>query len=227
MAVKGGRSVSTRVRSSGVSRSSRRGSSCSRPHQLVLRPAGFDGPGIVGERHAAGRSVLRCCLGHKSTVCGRIVPKKGDWNLGSLWEPGFTVIARGGGRRVCSRRAPPPRRRLQDATLAAYLAELTSLRRIPDEEEPRDHGAARRIQEGEDAGRAVREGRRRPGGLPTSRPGGGETVRGRLTSPPSSSPTTGAAWRAVGVESEKRSRSRHSSRCSSSPPRPNGERRRW
>ena len=71
-----------------------------RPHQLVLRPAGFDGPGIVGERHAAGRSVLRCCLGHKSTVCGRIVPKKGDWNLGSLWEPGFTVIARGGGRRV-------------------------------------------------------------------------------------------------------------------------------
>ena len=29
------------------------------------------------------------------------------------------------------RRAPPPGRGLQDATLAAYLAELTSLRRVP------------------------------------------------------------------------------------------------
>ena len=49
----------------------------------------------------------------------------------------------GGGRRVC----PGALRRLdawldgrwlQDATLAAYLAALTSLRRIPDEEEPRE-----------------------------------------------------------------------------------------
>ena len=51
--------------------------------------------------------------------------------------------SRGGGRRVC----PGALRRLdawldgrwlQDATLAAYLAALTSLRRIPDEEEPRE-----------------------------------------------------------------------------------------
>ena len=63
-------------------------------------------------------------------------------------------------------------------------------------------------QEGEDAGRAVREGGRRPGRLPTARPEAGGNVRGRLTWPPSSSPTTGAAGRAGGVESEKRSRSK-------------------
>ena len=62
----------------------------------------------------------------------------------------------GGGRRVC----PGALRRLdawldgrglQDATLAAYLAELTSLRRIPDEEEPRDHGVEAVALEGDRA----------------------------------------------------------------------------
>ena len=70
----------------------------------------------------------------------------------------------GGGRRVC----PGALRRLdawldgrglQDATLAAYLAELTSLRRIPDEEEPRDHGVEAVALEG-DRGRAGAAGGR-------------------------------------------------------------------
>ena len=73
----------------------------------------------------AGRLVLRCCLGHK--VWGRIVPKKGDRNLGSLWEPRFTVIARGVDGASADSRSRRPRPELSSGGERAEASERLEL----------------------------------------------------------------------------------------------------
>ena len=96
-------------------------------------------------------------------------------------DRGWDLSLAGGGRRVC----PGALRRLdawldgrglQDATLAAYLAELTSLRRIPDEERRSRSRAtaaapARRVAGREDGRRGP------PPGTAGVRPGRGGSLR--------------------------------------------------
>ena len=101
----------------------------------------------MGDAASRGvRGLVRRCLLFFEDKRGR--GQGGGWAAGGdavVAERGaaWLLALAGGGRRVC----PGALRRLdawldgrwlQDATLAAYRAALTSLRRIPDEEEPRE-----------------------------------------------------------------------------------------